>query len=477
MPDLYCAYARNSHRENLASVEQQVTEFRAYSEARGLALYEPVFEDRSRSGTTDEGRKGIENLMEFLARRPRPVKGVLLWASSRMARNVDDSAWYKASIRRLGYKIVYVGDDMLNVEGPMRHVFESLVEYKDEQFSLDLARDVRRGMMTRLTAGHAVGKPARGYRLVVDPLDGEGRTRMDVDPLYAPRIALAFEMRAAGHSLADIHEKTNIYPNSVSYSRMFNNKIYLGIMEWGEEQYPGYCEPIVSQEVWDRAQVVNNRAREHPRRARSEYLLSGRVYCGECGAKLRVKVSNSQRKSGSAVKYSYYSCIRDFSSGCGAVHIRTDGLDDWAAGRVGETFTPEVIGPRYAALMAQEGRVSDERDLLAESLKIQLLEVNTALDHLNAAIEQGAGFASVAERLAKREGEKAEIEKKLSALPPPRLYLATRYDLDELCADVQERLKSDDLAERRLAMRALVERVDVYAGGREPDIVVRPLRL
>src|SRR5258707_10953239 len=48
--------------------------------------------------------------MELLERRPRPAAGVLLWASSRLSRDMDDSDWYKATIRRAGYQIVYIGE-------------------------------------------------------------------------------------------------------------------------------------------------------------------------------------------------------------------------------------------------------------------------------------------------------------------------------------------------------------------------------
>ena len=72
----------------------------------------------------------------------------------------------------------------------------------------------------------------------------------------------------------------------------------------------GYCEAIVSEELWDTVQ----RLLSHNIRCstRHEYIFTGMVICAECGRKMRANYQStiSRRKDGSRVKkhYSNYAC-------------------------------------------------------------------------------------------------------------------------------------------------------------------------
>jgi DNA invertase Pin-like site-specific DNA recombinase len=212
-PSAVAGYARHSDRRQAQSVEQQIAEFNRYCQAHALRLHaQGVFSDRALSGKSDVGREGLDALMRFLETRPRPVSAVLLWASSRLARNADDAAWYKSSIRRAGYKILYVGEDSLNTDDPIRHILEAVTEYKDEQYLRDLARDVRRGMLAHAGQGQAVSRPPCGYRIAARA--GHG---FELDSNRADTCRRAWELRAAGYSLSQVHEATRLFKTEYGY--------------------------------------------------------------------------------------------------------------------------------------------------------------------------------------------------------------------------------------------------------------------
>lgn len=445
--DVFCAYARNSDRHQETSVEQQIEEFRRFASLNALTLYEPVFCDRSKSGTTDAGRTGIDELMAFLERRPRPVKGVLLWASSRMARNVDDSAYYKASIRRAGYKIVYLGDELLNTDGPERHVFESLYEFKDARYSLDLARDVRRGMLAHAEAGQIISRAPRGYVLVAG--------HWAIDPLWEAGVRKAWEMRSAGYSLADIHDATHLYTVEYGYFKLFRNKTYTGTFTWAGQEFENFCPALCTPEQWQRVQVINAQTMEHPRRVRSVYLLSGRVFC-KCGAWMKSRTQIQGKHT-----YRYYSCRRSpFQPiACGQTNWRCERLEAEVVGQALTKFTPDQIGPLYAQWQAQSGQQADLQAAEHRELAARLAVCRQALDNLMRAVEQGAEFQSVSNQIAKREAEMLDLQNKIATLPPAELL--PDLDIETLCANMAIRLQSDNLAEKRLALRSLVARVTV----------------
>lgn len=455
-----CAYARHSARGQEHSVDQQIAEFRKYAAANGMRLIEPVFEDRAKSGRQDAGRAGLEQMMAFIATKPRPCKVVLLWSSSRLARNVDDAAWYKADIRRKGYKIVYVSEVQLNIDNPvMRHVFEAVTESSDHSYSIRLAQDVKRGLLSVAGQGQSISPPPRGYKVV-------GR-KWEVDPEYEIRVRQAWEMRSAGFTLSDIHEATDLYHTPQGYVNMFHNRAYLGTLVFSGNEFPNFCPPLCSIQEWERVQVVNSYALEHPRRARSSYLLSGRVYCAICGLAMVGHTCHAK------TVYRYYTCHHTsfYPDRCGKSRVRAEALESAAVELALAEFTPEKIGPVYAAWKAEHGQEAGLRSSERAKVVRKLSECKSALANLMQAVEQGAYSTAISLQISTREQELQELEKKLDTLP--RDTPATDIDIPKLCQDMARMLVSDNTAEKRLALRAIVERVDV--DGRAVTVKIRRL--
>lgn len=450
MPDLTpaIAYARHSDRKQGESVDQQIAEYRKYSSLNGLRLIEPVFEDRARSGRKDVGRDGLEAMMKYLARRPRPVKIVLLWSSARLARNVDDSAFYKSSIRRMGYQIVYVGEVALNISDPaLRHVMESYSESTDHSYSIKLAQDVKRGMLSHASQGHVISRAPRGYVLA----DG----KLAIDPLWESAVRKAWEMRAAGFPLTAIHDATHLFAGEHGYTRFFRRKTYLGVFTFAGIEFPDFAPPLCTPEQWARVQEINSRRAEHPRRVNSSYLLSGRVYCGLCGTRMKGATQSQTRQ------YQYYKCAANsfHPDACGKTAWRRDALDALVIAQASAEFTPENIAPLYVSWLAGQGTAQDTRARELSETSAKLSAANNAIANLLKAIEAGSPPAALVTQLAARESEREALAAKLAELPAP-LPVPIEIDIPEFCAEIVRRLASTDAAEQRLVLRAVVERVD-----------------
>jgi len=68
-------------------------------------------------------------------------------------------------------------------------------------------------------------------------------------------------------------------------AQLLRRKSLTGCIRYKGEEYDGLHEAIISLETWQEAQ--DEIERRTVVRGESEYLLSGLVYCGECGAKMR----------------------------------------------------------------------------------------------------------------------------------------------------------------------------------------------
>ena len=95
----------------------------------------------------------------------------------------------------------------------------------------------------------------------------------------------------------------------------FSNRLYIGELHYGDLVIPGYCDPIVSEELFNAVQAVNQRNVEkgkkmdtltspHPRRTVSPYLLSGLLRCARCGGAMN---GETMVKKGRATMR-YYGC-------------------------------------------------------------------------------------------------------------------------------------------------------------------------
>ena len=137
------------------------------------------------------------------------------------------------------------------------------------------------------------------------------------DPDLAPIILQAFTLRAAGASMAEVHKATALYNSLNSYTTFFSNKLYIGILVFGDQVIENYCEPIVDLDTWQTVQLrVQQHAahrnltepgsRSHPRRQSSRYLLSGLAYCARCGSPLYGLTSTQRNREATG----RYACTR-----------------------------------------------------------------------------------------------------------------------------------------------------------------------
>ena len=124
----------------------------------------------------------------------------------------------------------------------------------------------------------------------------------------------------------------------------------------------------------------------HPRRIGSDYLLSGLLHCGKCGAAM---VGCSAKSS----QFSYYSCHRKRSSGqdlCDAKMLNRDRLDAYVIERLKTRILTEENLTELVRLTNEEiGRERGEYEERVAAVNGQLEKLRRRLDRLYDALETG----------------------------------------------------------------------------------------
>lgn len=485
--DRVWGYGRDSGgEEQQESVSSQRRHIEEYCERNSLIMAN-FFADEARVGSTTVGRDGLEDLLYLARQEPRPVEGIVFWSFSRLARNQLDAQFMRADLRRRGYIVHSMTDDIpLNEFSP---IIEAMVDWKNERFLTDLSRDVKRGLHDLARKGYAPGGfPPRGYMAkkvqVGTKRDGSPHIAnlWVPDPEVAPRVKQAFAMRAAGASYKEIHEVTQVMGTFGSYVPMFRNKTYLGIRKCGETEVADAHEALVDQETWDAVQATLRKKapsgedwpedKPHPRRARTGYLLSGLAYCAECGAAM---VSGTDNVNGHRkTPWRYYLCGRKKREGwaaCSSSKIGAEGPEQAVLQLVHErVLTPDFVEALVAEMNRQlENDSPGTLDARIREKRHQIAEMEKAIASLLDLVEK-FGATSAGPRLVEKEAEKARLEtelRQLEAQQQSQQLKVSREEVERLLAEMRGVLEGEDIAAKRVLLSKIIARVDMGSTGGE----------
>lgn len=334
--DRVVSYFRDSGGDGQdRSVEEQTNEFMMECNRQKLIPFK-VFKEPIRSGTTLRGRRQFKEMLQYFdsgQARSDGVRGLLIYAYSRFARDEDDAPYFIASLRRQGYVVRSITDNI--PEGEFSRVFEALTHFKDAQYSRDLAKNIQRGQRLILNNYHPEGNgglyelpsgelvqltgggfPPLGYvrHQVLTGQNRRGTPRYNGywqktgDTDLAARVRRAWELGLEGKSYSEIERVCKLGMQLASYNSFFKTVTYTGTYVYGDFVRENAFEGYVTFDEFERMQeIIHDRAgglRRVPKPAITKYLLSGFLRCGHCGDPLHGGKLSPARKP----THYYYEC-------------------------------------------------------------------------------------------------------------------------------------------------------------------------
>jgi site-specific DNA recombinase len=316
-------YARMStDKQSAASPEDQIARCRAYAEREGWEVV-LVESDAGISGASRHNRPGLLSLMSEI----ESWDVLLVWDSSRIARDSEDLGWVRKRLRfhrRRGFEVAS-GLGLENVGSKVMGVLA-------EEYLVKLREDTLRGLYGRAERSLATGAPPFGYR--TEEATGGGR-RVVIDEAEAVVVRRMFELYLEGEGLRALAVRFNTEripaprpralrgrPASWSPSAMRSmllNPFYRGEITWNRSEWRKDPDTgtrkrierprsewitrhdealrIIPDDVFERVgATMTQRGAEcrEPTRAgarrggRPRYLLAGVLACGECGGSFHV---------------------------------------------------------------------------------------------------------------------------------------------------------------------------------------------
>ncbi len=461
--DQVVSYLRDSGGdEQDQSVIQQESEVRSYCVQHRLTLTQ-IFKDEAKPGTTTIGRDDFWRMIHHF-HDGAAERGVLIWRTNRFGRNINDSQYHKADLRRRGFIIHSLKDNI--PEGSAGQFIEFALDWKDQVFIEQLSEDVKRGLRQFVEDYKCVpGTPPRGFKREAVTIgtrrDGSDHIghRWVPDPEYISLIQRAFEMRAKGATIPQIITATGLYKSVNCYSTFFKNRLYIGELVFGELLITDYCEPLIDQATWDEVQRVGQRRKrpvihvDHPRRVVSQFILSGLLHCQECGSPM----------SGHSIKvWDYYVCSRrKRKHECSSRRIPRVPLER----EIFRMLEEQLLTIDKLLLIQTEvqnawSTYTNDTDRTRHDLEKQLAGIMAKVRNVTNAIAEHGHSKALLNQLSGLELQEGDLRASLTRLEnTPRPIAYERLQLEQLAEHIKAELRSDDINKTRATIRGLVARV------------------
>ncbi len=332
-----------------------------------------------------------------------------MYTLDRFARNRYDSAIYKAKLKKNGVRVFYAKQPMPDT--PEGIILESVLEGYAEYYSENLARSIKRGMKENALHTIAMGSLGLGYKI------GEDR-KYEIDPVGAKAVRAIFTMYAEGKSKTEIVDWLNEHGfktsqgnpfNKNSLSRILRNDKYIGVYRYADVVVENAIPPIIDKHLFDKVQALlkHNFASRARNKAKEDYLLSTKLFCGHCGSPMIGESGTS--KLGRV--YHYYKCSkRKRERDCSKKVEKKDWLEELVV----RYTVHHVLTDENIELIATKAMELIEKDLQDTSVLVglqgMLKDINKKIKNLMSAIEQGIITSSTKERLEELELERLNIE-------------------------------------------------------------------
>lgn len=299
---IYARYSDSKQREE--SIEGQIKICKEYAEKKGYNIVH-TYIDRALSGKNDD-RPQFQIMIKDSVKGH--FQGVLVYQLDRFARNRYDSAVYKNILKKNGISVISAKEEIS--DSPEGIILESVLEGIGEYYVAELAVKVKRGMDINAAKGMSNGGTIPlGYKVE--------NKKYVINEATAPIVQEIFQKYADGWSIKSICESLNERQlktskgkpfNKSSFYTMLRNTTYIGVYIRNNKEYYDTYPRIIEDELFEKVQKRLNENKEAPARSRAkaEYILSGKLYCGYCKEKMIGHSSNQISQKG--VIFNYYKC-------------------------------------------------------------------------------------------------------------------------------------------------------------------------
>jgi len=284
---IYCRVSSKEQEETGYSLPAQEKLLTEYAQRKGLGILKVFSVAESASGAKQ--RKIFGEMMEYM--RKKGIQILLCEKVDRLTRNLKEAV---------------VANDWLeaNEERQLHFVKQNLVIHKnaksDEKFRWDieivlakkfisnLSEEVKKGQKEKIAQGGLPTKPPTGYKTIGE----KGHKIHVINHETAPLIKKMFELYATGnYSVIGLEDEMyklglrSVNGKKILQSRIYDllqDPFYCGKMKWNGEVYPAKHEPLITKDLFEKAQSILKRRGKTALSTKHNSLFKSKIFCDGC---------------------------------------------------------------------------------------------------------------------------------------------------------------------------------------------------
>jgi len=396
---IYARYSSDTQRHE--SITAQLRACHAYAERKG---YEVVREyiDEAYSARSDD-RPAFQRMIADS--RLREFDVVICHKIDRFSRNRIDAAIYKQKLHKNSVTVDYSEH---NIDGsPESGLLEGVLESVAEFYSRNLGREALKGMRENAyNATHNGGIPPLGYNVTPDK-------KLSINETEADAVRIIFDMKAAGESygpiIAELNQRGyrtksgNTFGKNSLYDILCNKK-YIGTYTFGKSsggrsqkrnshkpssdliEIPDAIPAIIDKDVFEKVQQIMNGRKLNARHTAKEiYLLSGKIFCAECGSAM----SGNRVKNKDGSYYVYYQCCaRHNKQSCASTRINRNVIEQ----QVLDKLRTDILAPAIRQTVIKQ--IADQSELSTRKSANELITLEKQRNKVLKVIDKILDFIS-----------------------------------------------------------------------------------
>jgi len=319
---LYCRKSSEAEDRQLLSIESQTNELKKLAKNLNLNILEVLTESQSAKGP---GRPVFNQVLFKI--QNNEAQGILCWKLDRLARNPVDGGQIMWMLQKGIIKHIKTFErDYF----PTDNVLMMAVELgMANQFLLDLSTNTKRGLRAKAEKGWIPGVPPPGY--MRNKFKEKGEKDIIKDPERFPLVRKMWDLILTGnYTPPQILKKANeewnyktlqrkkLGGNPLSRStiyKIFTNPFYSGWFNYQGKLWKGAHKAMITEEEFDKVQILLG-IKEKPRMRKHDFLYTGAIHCGQCGAMVTAEEKIKRQKNGNIHQYTYFHCTKRKDTTC-----------------------------------------------------------------------------------------------------------------------------------------------------------------
>lgn len=467
------------------SIEGQITQIEQYCQFNGYELVD-IYADRGISGKS-MNRPELQRMLNDA--KNGKLDCVMVYKTNRLARNTSDLLTIVEELHRQNVEFFSLSERMEVKNSTGKLMLQILASFSEFERNTIL-ENIYTGQRQRALEGYYQGNLPLGYNNIPD-----NKKELMINQHEANIVKYIFESYAKGHGYRKIANALNHKgyvtkkgnPFSISaVTYILSNPFYIGKIQfakykdWNDKRRKGLNDkpviaegkhtPIISQDLWDKAQARKKQVSKKPQvHGKGTNLLTGIIACPQCSASMSASITVNTLKDGTKKRIRYYSCSNFRNKGskvCSANSVRADVIEKYVMDQILEIVKSDKVLKQVVERVNQENQV----DVAALNHDIaykqqQFDEINAKLKNLIQTIEDNPDLTSALKTtIHQYETQLNDITNQINQLKHQQNQEKPFYDTKQIAALLQrifQNIESMDKSQLKALYLTVIDRIDI----------------